>query len=96
MGAVVLVLVLSVSAEASWALLAPDPRGSFNSAGACSAAAIAWQARAQEGASWVASQYRAALQQQDRAVTAFWHQAVQRAASQIEQARGARCAEGRP
>ena len=93
LGAVVLLLALPIRAEAGWVLLAPDPRGSFDSAVACSAEAAAWQARAQEGARWVVGQYQQALQQKDQAVITFWRQAVHRAAGQIEQARAARCVE---
>ncbi len=81
--------------EAGWVLLAPDPRGSFDSAVDCSAEATAWQARAQEGARWVVGQYQQALQKKDQAVTTFRRQAVHRAAGQIEQARTARCVEVR-
>ena len=72
---------------ALWILLAPDPRGSFSTAGACTSELAAWQARAKAGAQWVEAQYRAAP-------TAFWSSAVQRAAAQIERARSARCVEG--
>jgi hypothetical protein len=90
---VVLLLALPISAEARWALLAPDPRGDFDSAAACSAEVTAWQARLRDGARWVVGQYQQALQQEDQAVTTFWRQAVHRAAGQIEQARAARCVE---
>jgi hypothetical protein len=91
--AIVLLLTLPISAEAGWVLLAPDPRGSFESALACSAETAAWQARARDGARWVVGQYQHALQQDDQAVITFWRQAVHRAAGQIEQARNARCVE---
>lgn len=69
-----------------WVLLAPDARGSFGSEAACEAAVASWQRQARDGALWVETQYRAAP-------TAFWSRAVQRAAAQIERARGARCVE---
>src|SRR5260370_42540338 len=90
-------VLLVMAVTPGWVLLAPDPRGSFDSAVACSAEAAAWQARAKEGARWVVGQYQQALQQEeDQAVTTFWRQAVHRAAGQIEQARAARCVEGQP
>lgn len=69
-----------------WILLAPDARGSFGTAAACSAAVTAWQKQARDGARWVEAQYLAAP-------TAFWSHAVRRAADQVEQARSARCVE---
>jgi hypothetical protein len=96
LSAIVLLLTLPISAEAGWVLLAPDPRGSFESALACSAETAAWQARARDGARWVVGQYQHALQQDDQAVITFWRQAVHRAAGQIEQARNARCVEVKP
>jgi hypothetical protein len=87
------VQTLSAAVVLLWVLLAPDLRGSFDSAAACSAEAAAWQGRAREGARWVVGQYQKALQQEDQAVITFWRQAVQRAAGQIEQVRAARCVE---
>jgi len=91
--AVVVLLAVPISAEASWVLLAPDSLGTFDSVVACSAEAAAWQARARDGARWVVGQYQQALQQEDQTLITFWRQAVLRAAGQIEQARGARCVE---
>jgi hypothetical protein len=91
LSAIVLLLALPISAEAGWVLLAPDSRGSFDSAVACSAEPAAWQARARDGARWVVGQYQQALQQKDQVLIRFWRQVVHRAAGQIEQARTARC-----
>ena len=71
LSAIMLLLALPISAEAGWVLLAPDPRGSFESAVECSAETAAWQARARDGARWVVGQYQHALQQEDQPVITF-------------------------
>jgi hypothetical protein len=87
------VKVLALGLLAGWVLLAPDNRGSFPTAAACSAAVTAWQSQARDGARWVAQQRQAAQGQQDESIVLFWRQAGRRAAEQEAQVRGARCVE---
>jgi hypothetical protein len=76
-----------------WTLMAPSPRGTFESAAGCQAEAAAWAARTREGAQWIARRQQEALQQTNQAVTAFWFKSERMAAGQVEQARAARCVE---